>query len=75
MRKITEAALFMAVLSCIAAGSEYAEPALEPGAIVVAQFKDGNWYKGEVDNVDGDTFVVNSVDGRQAYLKRDKILT
>ncbi len=61
------------LLVFVVAGSAGAEPALEPGAMVAAQFKDGNWYKGEIDSVDGDTFVVNSVDGRQAYLKKDKI--
>jgi hypothetical protein len=60
----------------LAAGLESiaADPApLEPGTVVAAQFKDGNWYKGEIDSIDGETYVVNSMDGRQAYLKRSSI--
>jgi hypothetical protein len=46
---------------------------LSEGDLVAALFNDGNWYKGEIAGFDAGRYVVNTPEGRQAYLVREKL--
>jgi hypothetical protein len=46
---------------------------LAEGDLVAALFNDGNWYKGEVAGYDAGRYVINTPEGRQAYLLREKL--
>ncbi len=53
-----------------------APPETEPlseGDMVAALFNEGNWYKGEVGGQDGPRYIINTSEGRQSYLTRDKL--
>lgn len=46
---------------------------LAEGDVVAALFNEGNWYKGEVAGTDGPRYIINTPEGRQSYLTRDRL--